>query len=84
MDKTNRISLPESVSTAIVDGENLLRAYREFLGYAVDELAVICGLTSDEIQKIESGYQYGKGYRDRIAKALALPFENLVPGKQPS
>ncbi len=82
--ETSKISLPEQVLAAVEEGKDLLRAYREFLGYAVDEVAVICGLTGDEIEKIESGHLYGKGYRDRIVKALSLPLESLVPQKRPS
>jgi len=39
----------------------------------VDDIAVTSGLTIGEVEKIESGHRFEKGYRDRIARALGLP-----------
>lgn len=65
-------ALPEAVLTAISNGTPVIRAYREHLGYTVDDVAVTSGLTVEEVEKIESGYRFEKGYRDRIARALGL------------
>ncbi|MER8841855.1 helix-turn-helix domain-containing protein [Mesorhizobium sp. M0913] len=55
------------------EGTDIIRAYREHLGYSIEDLAVACGLAAEEIQNIESGLSYNKGYRDRIARSLSLP-----------
>jgi uncharacterized membrane protein YebE (DUF533 family) len=34
---------------------------------------VTSGLTAEEIEKIEAGHRFEKGYRDRLARALGLP-----------
>lgn len=65
--------IPETVLTAVSEGTHIIRAYREHLGYSIDDLAVACGLEAEEIQNIESGLRYNKGYRDRIARSLSLP-----------
>jgi transcriptional regulator with XRE-family HTH domain len=73
MNGSREIVLPEAVSQAMAEGRNIVRAYREFLGYSVEDLAVACGLAVEEIENIESGLKYNKGYRDRIARSLSLP-----------
>ena len=65
--------LPEAVLTAISNGTPVIRAYREHLGYTVEDIAVTSGLTAEEIEKIEAGHRFEKGYRDRLARALGLP-----------
>ncbi|EHH06338.1 hypothetical protein MEA186_28897 [Mesorhizobium amorphae CCNWGS0123] len=69
--KASRI--PEPVLKAISEGTHVIRAYREHLGYTIEDLAVACGLAAEEIQNIESGLRYNKGYRHRIARSLSLP-----------
>jgi transcriptional regulator with XRE-family HTH domain len=64
---------PETALEGIPRGACFIRAYREQLGYSIEDLAVACGLAVEEIEKIESGLRYNKGYRDRIAKCLSLP-----------
>ena len=65
--------IPETVLRAMSDGKHIIRAYREHLGYSIDELAVACGLAAEEIKNIESGLMYNKDYRARIARVLSLP-----------
>ena len=69
----NNSRIPETVLTAISEGTHIIRAYREHLGYSIEELAIACGLAAEEIENIESGLRYNKGYRDRIARSLSLP-----------
>ncbi|MGX7877254.1 XRE family transcriptional regulator [Mesorhizobium sp. ORM6] len=71
--------IPEPVLTAMSAGTHIIRAYREHLGYSVEDLAVACGLAAEEILNIEAGLRYNKGYRDRIAKSLSLPAGILEP-----
>jgi transcriptional regulator with XRE-family HTH domain len=59
--------------TAVSNGTSVIQAYREHLGYTVDDIAVTSGLTIEEVEKIESGHRFEKGYRDRVARALGLP-----------
>ncbi len=65
-------NLPVAVLNAISNGTHVIRAYREHLGYSVEDLAVTSGLAIDEIEMIEMGHRFEKGYRDRIARALGL------------
>lgn len=65
-------ALPEAVLTAISNGIPVIRAYREHLGYSIEDIAVTSGLTVEEVELIESGHRFEKGYRDRIARALGL------------
>jgi transcriptional regulator with XRE-family HTH domain len=69
----NDSRIPEAVLKAISEGTHIIRAYREHLGYSIEELAIACGLAAEEIENIESGQRYNKGYRDRIARSLSLP-----------
>jgi len=65
-------ALPQAVLTAISTGTPVIRAYREHLGYTIDDIALTSGLTTEEVELIESGHRFEKGYRDRIARALGL------------
>jgi len=65
-------TLPNAVLTAISDGTPAIRAYREHLSYSIEDFAVTTGLTVEEVELIESGHRFEKGYRDRIARALGL------------
>jgi transcriptional regulator with XRE-family HTH domain len=69
----NDSRIPETVKKAISEGTHIIRAYREHLGYSIEDLAIACGLAAEEIENIESGKRYNKGYRDRIARSLSLP-----------
>lgn len=69
----NNSRIPETVLKASSEGTHIIRAYREHLGYSIEELAIACGLAAEEIENIESGLRYNKGYRDRIARSLSLP-----------
>ena len=73
MTTSKPFKLPEEVSKAISAGTHITRAYREYLGYTIESVAVTSGLTVEELEQIEVGHRFEKGYRDRIAKALSLP-----------
>jgi transcriptional regulator with XRE-family HTH domain len=73
MTTSKLLTLPEAVSNAIEAGMHIIRAYREYLGYTIDDVAITSGLTAEEVEQIEAGYRFEKGYRDRIARALSLP-----------
>jgi hypothetical protein len=73
MNHSSDILLPEAVFAAMANGMHIVRAYREHLGYTVEDVAVTSGLIVEEIEKIEAGHRFEKGYRGRIARALGLP-----------
>jgi hypothetical protein len=73
MSNATPCALPEVVLNAISQGANLIRAYREYLGYTIDHIAITSGLTVEEIERVEAGHRFDKGYRGRLAHALGLP-----------
>lgn len=73
MSNATPLALPEAVLNAISQGTNLIRAYREHLGYSIDHIAVTSGLTVEEVKRVEDGHRFDKGYRSRLAHALGLP-----------
>jgi len=73
-------SLPESVAAAVAAGTNIVRALRESRGYAVEELALTCGLAATEIARIEAGGDADPGRLRRIAHALGVPEQTLLGG----
>lgn len=48
-------------------------AVKEAVGYSVDDLAVTCGLVSNEIVEIENGANADPAKLKRIAAALQVP-----------
>ncbi|WP_080918074.1 helix-turn-helix domain-containing protein [Manganibacter manganicus] len=73
MSTATPFALPEAVLNAISQGTNLIRAYREYLGYSIDHIAITSGLTVEEVECVEAGHRFDKGYRSRLAHALGLP-----------
>lgn len=71
--------LPESVGAAVTAGANIVTALRESVGYSVEDLAVTCGLAIGEISAIEAGENAEPSQLRRIATALGLPDEALLP-----
>lgn len=71
--------LPESVATAVTAGANIVTALRESVGYSIEDLAVTCGLAIGEISAIEAGENAELSQLRRIATALGLPDEALLP-----
>ena len=67
--------LPAEVLDAVANGTEIVRAYREHLGYSLEDFSATSGLSIEEINQIEAGHRFEKGYRSRIARALGLPEE---------
>jgi transcriptional regulator with XRE-family HTH domain len=63
----------------MVAASSAVRIAREAKGYSLEELAIACGLAVDEIRQIEDGADAGASDLKRIAAALGLPAETLVP-----
>jgi len=84
-DQARTTSLPAAAAAAVEAGMNLVRAIRESVGYSIEDLAVTCGLTADEITEIEVGNDADPTRIRRIASALGVPedavLERLVAGR---
>ena len=57
---------------------SIVKATREVLGYSVEDLALTCGLTVQEIIDLENGTAHEKAKLRRIAVALKLPEDILI------
>lgn len=57
--------------------EKIIEA-RNRSGYTIDQLAVTCGLTADEITALETGTDSDPLRLRRVAAALQMPLSGLV------
>ncbi|MFC5387134.1 helix-turn-helix domain-containing protein [Aquamicrobium segne] len=64
--------LPKAVLASTENGVSVIRAYREYLGYSIEDAAITSGLTAREIEQMEAGLRFDKGYRERLARAFGL------------
>ena len=55
-----------------------VRAFRQSVGYSIEDLAETCGLTSAEITGIEEGLEADMGQLKRIAQALQVSLTSLM------
>ena len=79
-DQERSTPLPAAVAAAVGAGMNLVRAIRESVGYSIEDLAVACGLTADEITAIEVGNDDDPTRIRRIAGALGIPEDAVFAG----
>ena len=66
------------LATLIAAGLNPIRAFREALGYSIDDLSVTCGLAAAEILELEQGSGVDLAKARRIEAALRLGEGRLV------
>jgi transcriptional regulator with XRE-family HTH domain len=59
---------------------NRVKQARQAAGYSIEDLAVTCGLTSDEITRIEDGFEIDMQHLKRIAPALQTTVSSLIEG----
>jgi transcriptional regulator with XRE-family HTH domain len=59
---------------------NRVKQTRQAAGYSIEDLAVTCGLTSDEITRIEDGFEIDMQHLKRIAPALQTTVSSLIEG----
>lgn len=66
-------ALSKATATAATIGAQIFKEAREAKGYSMEDLAVTCGLTVEEIRRVELGKDASPSYRRRVASALGLP-----------
>jgi len=62
----------ETTASAIAAGANLVKMIRQKFNYTVEDLAVACGLTVDELNGIEMGEDAEPRKLHRIAHSVGL------------
>lgn len=55
-----------------------IAAARSNYGYTVDQLAITCGLTAQEISALEDGSDINPSHIQRVAAALQIPLSTVV------
>lgn len=73
MSNTSHATLATADHEALVSAAEL----RRMRGYSLADLAETCGLTVQEIARIESGEQVAAAYLRRIAGALRCPVQSM-------
>ncbi len=69
--------LPPAILKKISDGENPVRAIRQFRLMTQRELGERCGIRPNHISAIERGMSYGLKTAKRLADALSVPVDLL-------
>ena len=72
------LNLPEDVVEKIRDGENPVRAVRQFRLMTQKDLSDLCGIRPNHISAIERGMSYGLKTAKRLADALDVPVDLLT------
>jgi hypothetical protein len=62
----------ETTASAIAASANVVKMIKEKFGYSVEDLAVACGLTVDELNGIEMGVDSEPSKLHRIAHSVGL------------
>lgn len=55
-----------------------IAAGRQSAGYTVEQLAITCGLTVQEITDLETGADNNPSHIQRVAAALQIPYSSIV------
>ena len=76
----NHLDSSESQIIDVSDVGNRVKETRLAVGYSLDDLAVTCGLTSEEITRIEDGVEIDMQHLKRMAPALPTSVSSLVEG----
>lgn len=72
--------VPSEVVYAILDGENAIKALREFRGMSQQELAEKMGISKPYLSQLETSKRKGSlEVLSSLAKALHVSLENLIP-----
>ncbi len=70
-------SVLENIQNLVGHGVHIVQAVRQSLGYSIEELAVVCGLTSDEITLLENSDQVEPTKLARITTAAGFQPETI-------
>jgi transcriptional regulator with XRE-family HTH domain len=76
-------ALSQAMTWVINGGAHIFKEAREAKGYSIEDLAVTCGLTEDEIRDVELGNEAAPGYLRRVAAALGLPDDAALSTQKP-
>lgn len=68
---------PTELDRSSDDAASRIRIARASVGYSVDDLAVTCGLTADEIEALEAGSDHDPSRLKRAAAALQVELPGL-------
>jgi transcriptional regulator with XRE-family HTH domain len=75
---TISVTQPYSGHEANAPFADKITAARTVAGYTVEQLAITCGLTADEIIALESGADSDLARLKRVAAALQIPFATIL------
>jgi transcriptional regulator with XRE-family HTH domain len=75
---TISVTQPYSGHEANAPFADKIATARTLAGYTVEQLAITCGLTSDEILALESGSDSDPARLKRVASALQIPFATIL------
>lgn len=71
--------VPGEVAYAILDGENSIRAWREYRGYSQQQLSDLAGISKPYLSQIETGKRIGTTeVLSSIANALDLTIDDII------
>ena len=72
--------IPSEVIYAILDGENAIKAWREFRGLSQQEVAKSAGISVPYLSQLETNKRRGSlEVLSAIAKVLKVSIDNVVP-----
>ncbi|KQQ59825.1 transcriptional regulator [Rhizobium sp. Leaf311] len=75
---TISVSQPDSSDHTNAPFAEKIAAARNSAGYTVEQLAITCGLTVQEITDLENGADSNPSHIQRVAAALQIPFSTIV------
>jgi transcriptional regulator with XRE-family HTH domain len=76
----NHLDTSNTIIMNVASVSERVRLGRRAAGYSLEDLAVTCGLTVDEISRIEDGTEIDLQHLKRIAPALQTSLDNLLEG----
>lgn len=75
---TISVSEPHSKNQTDAPFAEKIAASRHSAGYTVEQLAITCGLTVQEIIDLETGADNNPSHIQRVAAALQIPSSSIV------
>jgi DNA-binding XRE family transcriptional regulator len=71
-------NVPDEITAKIHEGENPVRAVRQYRLMTQKDLSDLCGIRPNHISAIERGMSYGLKTAKRLADALDVPVDLLT------